>query len=48
MMTVDALKEMMAGWNTIEAAARKQFPNASKDELFKICSDAMKHALKIK
>ena len=48
MTTVDALKEMMAGWNAIESAAKKQFPNASKDELFKICSDAMNHALKIK
>ena len=44
---VDALKEMMAGWNAIEARAKADFPNATKEELYKICESAMKHALKI-
>jgi hypothetical protein len=39
------LKEMMQGWNTIEAAAKKQFPNATKEELYEICKDAMDHAI---
>ena len=47
MTTIQALKKMMNGWNKIEAAAKTQFPNASSEELFKICSDAMKHALKL-
>ena len=37
---------LMAGWNTIEAAAKAQFPKASKDELYEICKGAMNHALK--
>ena len=44
--TLDALKEMMAGWNKIEAAAKIQFPNATSEELYQICKDAMNHALK--
>ena len=39
--------EMMAGWNTIEAAAKLQFPNATKEELYEICKGAMNHALGI-
>ena len=46
--TIDAFKEMMAGWNKIEAAAKKQFPNATSEQLYQICKDAMNHALKIK
>ncbi|UOF80938.1 hypothetical protein [Caudoviricetes sp.] len=42
------LKEMMNGWNKIEAAARKQFPNASAEEIYQITSGAMKQALGIK
>ena len=41
------LKEMMAGWNKIEAAAKKQFPCASKEELYQIAKGAMNHALGI-
>jgi len=40
------LATLMAGWNTIEAAAKAQFPKASKDELYNICKGAMNHALK--
>lgn len=39
------LREMMAAWATIEAAARREFPNASADELYQICRGAMDHAL---
>lgn len=39
------LAEMMAAWDKIMTAARAQFPNASEDELFKIASGAMRHAL---
>ena len=39
------LAEMMAGWNKIEAAAKAQFPNADKAELYQICKGAMSHAL---
>ena len=42
------IAEMMAGWNKIEAAAKAQFPAASKEELFLICKGAMSHALGIK
>jgi hypothetical protein len=41
------LKEMMAAWNTIEAAAKSQFPNATPEELYQIVKGAMNHALKI-
>jgi hypothetical protein len=42
-----ALKEMMQAWNTIMAAARKQFPGANEEELYQIAKGAMNHALKI-
>lgn len=45
--TVEAIKEAMQGWNTIEAAARKEFPNATPEELYQICKSAMNHALGI-
>jgi hypothetical protein len=48
MTTAQALKEMMSGWNTIEAKAKTQFPNATKEELYQICKDAMNYALKVK
>lgn len=43
--TVSAIAELMAGWNTIEAAAKAQFPHADKEELYTICKGAMNHAL---
>ncbi len=46
--TLDALKEMMAGWNKIEAKAKAEFPNATKEELYNICKDAMNYALQSK
>ena len=48
MTTVEAIKEMMAAWNTIEAKAKKQFPAATKEELYEICKGAMSHAIGIK
>ncbi len=44
---VTDIKEMMEGWNKIENCAKAAFPQASKEELFKICSSAMNHALNI-
>jgi len=40
--------EMMAGWNKIQDAARQQFPNASEQEIYRITSGAMNHALGLK
>jgi len=40
------IAELMAGWNKIEAAAKAQFPKASKEELYEICKGAMNHALR--
>ena len=42
------LAEMMAGWNKIESAAKAQFPNATKEELYEITKSAMNHALGLK
>lgn len=42
------LKEMMAAWNTIEAAAKSQFPNATAEEIYQITKGAMNRALNIK
>lgn len=39
------LREMMAAWNKIEAAARLEFPHVSEDKLQEICKGAMDHAL---
>lgn len=39
------LKKLMDGWNTIEEAAKKEFPNATKDELYEITKGAMDFAL---
>ena len=43
----DDIREMMDVWNTIESAARAQFPDASPAELYRICKGAMNHALGI-
>jgi hypothetical protein len=48
MTTTEAIKEMMAGWNKIMAQAKKEFPNATEEQLFKIVSSAMNHALGLK
>ena len=48
MTTAEAILEMMNGWNVIEANAKASFPNATKDELFQICKEAMNRALKSK
>jgi hypothetical protein len=45
--TAKAIAEMMKAWNTIEAAARLQFPKATDAELYQICKGAMNHALGI-
>jgi len=39
------IKEMMSAWGIIEQEAKKQFPDATKDELYDICKSAMYHAL---
>lgn len=42
------IREMMNAWNTIIAAARKQFPAASEEEIFQIAKGAMNNALGLK
>jgi len=42
------IAELMNGWNKIEEEAKKQFPNASKEEIQRIATGAMNHALGIK
>ena len=39
------MSELMAGWNKIESAAKEQFPNATKEELYEITKSAMCYAL---
>jgi hypothetical protein len=41
---VNDIRELMAGWNKIEAAAKAQFPSANKEELYAICKGAMDYA----
>ena len=48
MTTPEAIAKMMEAWNKIEAQAKKQFPNASKEELYRITKDAMNYALRTK
>jgi len=48
MTTPEAIAKMMEAWNKIEAQAKKQFPNASKEELYRITKSAMESALKFK
>ena len=45
---IQDLKEMLVAWNTIETAARRQFPRATAGELYNITSGAMRHALGMK
>jgi len=47
MNTAEALQEMMDGWNKIMAAARREFPTATEEELYHIAAGAMKHALRM-
>jgi len=46
--TAEAIAKMMEAWNKIEAQAKKQFPNASKEELYRITKSAFESALKFK
>jgi len=46
--TAQDLQEMMNGWNKIMAAARREFPTATEENLFQIASGAMKNALGVK
>ena len=39
------LAEMMQGWDTIMAEAKRQFPNASEEEQYQIAKGAFTHAL---
>jgi hypothetical protein len=46
--TAEAIAKMMEAWKKIEAQAKKQFPNASKEELYRITKSAFESALKFK
>jgi len=39
------MAELMKAWNTIEAAAKAQFPNISNEERYQMCKGAMDHAI---
>lgn len=39
------LKEMMGAWTKIEDAARQMYPNASKEEVYRLTSGAMNRSL---
>ena len=41
-------KELMDGFNKIEAAAKKQFPLASTEEIYAITSSALNRSLNLK
>jgi len=41
----DDIAEMMNAWNKVQAAARKQFPDASEEEIYQITKDTMNAAL---
>lgn len=41
----DDIAEMISAWNTIMAAAKREFPGASEEKLFAIASSAMKNSL---
>lgn len=47
MTTPEALRALMTAWNTVLAAARAQFPQASEEQLYQIAKGAMNHALKL-
>lgn len=38
-------REMMDAWNTIEAAAKREFPDAGAEELYQIAAGAFRAAL---
>lgn len=40
--------ELMDGWNTVHAAAKREFPNASAEEQQRIAQGVMTHALGLK
>lgn len=42
---IDAMKKLMNGWNTIRAAAIRQFPDATPEQIQQITTGAMNHAL---
>lgn len=39
------IKTAMDGWEKIEAAAKSEFPNASKEEIYQLTKSAMMKAL---
>lgn len=45
MTITEAIKELMNGWNTIEKAAKEQFPKATNDEIYHITAGAMDYSL---
>ena len=48
MTSADMVREMMAAWATIEAAAKVAYPNATPEERYQIAKSAMNHQLGIK
>jgi hypothetical protein len=42
------IREMMAAWNKIKAAAVAQHPGATDEQIYALTSGAMKHALGVR
>ena len=43
----ETIREMLAAWTKIEAAAREQFPAATTEEIYQIVAGAMSKAVGI-
>lgn len=47
MTTVEAIKELMSGWNKVEEEVRRTFPYYTEREIYETTKAAVLHALKI-
>lgn len=44
----DDIREMLSAWNKIQSAARRQFPQANDEEIYRLTAGAMNHSLGLK
>ena len=42
------VRDMMAAWDKIKAAAVAQYPDATDEQIYALTSGAMKHALRMR
>jgi len=47
MTTADAIRELLAAWNKIEAAVLASYPSADSETRYQIASAAMRKALRL-